>query len=667
MKDKLNIFFKLQSQIYRFILFFLSVTLIVYIIPKKGKFQYEFDEGKPWKYETLIAPFDFSILKTKSEIEAEKSEIIKNSKKYFFKSNTISDSIILNISYKLRDSLPYLKEKALIKLKDIYRPGLIGDVIKLGNDSILLIHGNELKKLNYYDLNQINNFDFDSISYNSPNDSITFNSIIKSNLKPDVVYDQISTNRNINNFLNQISNFKGSINRGVRIISRGEIIDLDKLSILESLKFKFESQIWSKSNFNLMTIGYAVIVGGTLFFLLLFLRKNRLNIYLDNTKITFVFLIILLFVLITISVYKFQPNYIYVVPLCSIPLLIRAFFDSRLGLFVHVLTLLILGFVVPNSFQFLFLHTIAGIITILTPSDLYQRANLFLSVFIITSIYIVSYFSISIIAYGDINDINLNIPLLFIFNGLATLFVHPLIYIFEKIFGLVSDVSLLELTNTNSFLLKELSEKAPGTFYHSLAVSNLAESVAIQISANVMLVRVGALYHDIGKMNNPNYFIENQSSSFNPHDDLDALESSSIIKNHILNGIETAKDNRLPDRVIDFIRTHHGTSMIRFFYEKAIKLNPNTNELDFRYSGPKPFSKETAIVMMADSVEAASKSLKEPSVELIENFVDKIIDSQIEDNQFINSDITLKEIQTAKKILKEKLNNIYHLRVEYPD
>jgi putative nucleotidyltransferase with HDIG domain len=326
-----------------------------------------------------------------------------------------------------------------------------------------------------------------------------------------------------------------------------------------------------------------------------------------------------------------------------------------------------LGFVVPNSFQFLFLHTIAGIITILTPSDLYQRANLFLSVFIITSIYIVSYFSISIIANGDINDINLNIPLLFIFNGLATLFVHPLIYIFEKIFGLVSDVSLLELTNTNSFLLKELSEKAPGTFYHSLAVSNLAESVAIQISANVMLVRVGALYHDIGKMNNPNYFIENQSSSFNPHDDLDALESSSIIKNHILNGIETAKDNRLPDRVIDFIRTHHGTSMIRFFYEKAIKLNPNANELDFRYSGPKPFSKETAIVMMADSVEAASKSLKEPSVELIENFVDKIIDSQIEDNQFINSDITLKEIQTAKKILKEKLNNIYHLRVEYPD
>jgi hypothetical protein len=399
----------------------------------------------------------------------------------------------------------------------------------------------------------------------------------------------------------------------------------------------------------------------------LFLRKNRLNIYLNNTKLTFIFLIILIFVTISTFVYKIQPFYIYVVPLCSIPLLIRAFFDSRLGLFVHVLTLLVLGFIVPDSFQFLFLHTIAGIITILTPSDLYQRANLFISVSIITGIYIISYFSITIIINGNISDVSLNIPLLFVFNGLATLFVHPLIYIFEKIFGLVSDVSLLELTNTNSPLLKDLSEKAPGTFYHSLAVSNLAEAVAVQISANVMLVRVGALYHDIGKMKNPNYFIENQSSSFNPHDDLEAIESSNIIKNHISIGVELAKKNQLPDRVIDFIRTHHGTSIIRFFYDKELKNNTNAIVSDFRYLGPKPFSKETAIVMMADSVEAASKSIKDPNIKLINDFVEKIIDKQIEDNQFIDSDITLKEIQIAKKIFKEKLNNIYHLRVEYPD
>tara|TARA_B110000467_G_scaffold47786_1_gene43798 strand:+ start:2206 stop:4209 length:2004 start_codon:yes stop_codon:yes gene_type:complete len=667
MKDKLNIFFKLQSQIYRIILFLITVVFIVYIIPKKGKFQYEFAEGKPWKYETLISPFDFLIQKNKSEIEFEKLTISAKTKRYYLKVEGISDSVISNISLKLKDSYPYLYEEGITKLKKIYEPGLINEFVDLNNDSIFLISKNLIKKFKREEINLINNFSFDSISYNSSKDSISFNNIIKLYLKPDIIYDEITTNLNIDNLLSKVSSNKGFVNNGVRIISRGEIIDSEKFSVLQSLKFKFESQIWSKSNFNLVTLGYLIIVGIILFFLFLFLKKNRLNIYLNNTKITFIFLIILIFVSITVSVNKFQPNYIYVVPLCSIPLLVRAFFDSRLGLFIHVLTLLVLAFIVPNSFEFLFLHTIAGIITILTPSDLYQRANLFVSVSIITSIYIISYLSFSIIANGDINDVNLNIPLLFIFNGLATLFVHPLIYIFEKIFGLVSDVSLLELTNTNSTLLKELSEKAPGTFYHSLAVSNLAEAVAIQISANVMLVRVGALYHDIGKMNSPNYFIENQSNSFNPHDELEPLESTIIIKDHISNGIEIAKRNGLPDRVIDFIRTHHGTSIIRFFYDKAIKSNKESNEFDYRYSGPKPFSKETAIVMMADSIEAASKSLKEPTIKLIDLFVDKIIDKQILDNQFINSDITLKEIQLAKKILKEKLNNIYHLRIEYPD
>jgi len=667
MKDKLNIFFILQPSIYRFTLFFLSVAFVVFIIPKKGKFQYDFELEKPWKHETLISPFDFLIQKTASEIEFEKLENSKNFKNNFIKISGFSDSIISKISLKLKDSLSYLNTQAIVRLNNIYEPGLINNVVDLNTDSIFLSRNRQKTLLSQLDLNKLNDFNFDSISYKSSKDSILFKSIIKSNLKPDVLFDDLTTKYNKDSIMSQISIHKGSIKNGVLIISRGEIIDSEKFSILDSLKLKFESQIWSNSNYNMMTLGYSIIVGTILFFLLLFLKKNRLDIYLDNTKITFVFLIILIFVVITVSVYKLQPKYIYVVPLCSIPLLIRAFFDSRLGLFVHLLTLLILGFIVTNSFEFLLLHTIAGIITILTPSDLYQRANLFISVSIITSIYIISYFSISIINNGDIQDISLSIPLLFIFNGLATLFVHPLIYIFEKIFGLVSDVSLLELTNTNSTLLKKLSEKAPGTFYHSLAVSNLAEAVATQISANVMLVRVGALYHDIGKMNNSNYFIENQSSSFNPHDELEPMESTIIIKDHIFNGIKIAKKNKLPDRVIDFIRTHHGTSMIRFFYDKALQSNSEPDESNYRYSGPKPFSKETAIVMMADSIEAASKSIKEPNVKLIELFVDKIINKQIEDNQFINSDITLKEIQLAKKILKEKLNNIYHLRVEYPD
>ena len=667
MKDKLNIVFKLQSQIYKFILFLISVALIVYLIPKNSKFQYEFEEGKPWKYETLLSPFDFSIEKSVTEIELEKLNISNQSVRYFKKSTITSDSIINSIVLNIKEKIPYLYDEGIQRLDKVYFPGLVSDFVNFNNDSVYITSSDSNLKTRFNELNKVDDFNFDSISYKTSTDSILFDSIIKFSLLPNLIFDELKTDLNKTSLLGKISFFKGFVNSGERIISRGEIVDSEKLSVLKSLKSKFESQIWSKSNYNWIIIGYSIIVGMILFFLLLFLRKNRLNIYLDNTKLTFIFLIILIFVTISIFVYKFQPFYIYVVPLCSIPLLIRAFFDSRLGLFVHVLTLLVVGFIVPDSFQFLFLHTIAGIITILTPSDLYQRANLFISVSIITGIYIISYFSITIIINGNISDVSLNIPLLFVFNGLATLFVHPLIYIFEKIFGLVSDVSLLELTNTNSPLLKDLSEKAPGTFYHSLAVSNLAEAVAVQISANVMLVRVGALYHDIGKMKNPNYFIENQSSSFNPHDELEAIESSNIIKNHISIGIELAKINQLPDRVIDFIRTHHGTSIIRFFYDKELKNNTNAIVSDFRYLGPKPFSKETAIVMMADSVEAASKSIKDPNVKLINDFVEKIIDKQIEDNQFIDSDITLKEIQIAKKIFKEKLNNIYHLRVEYPD
>jgi len=667
MKDKLNIVFKLQSQIYKFILFLFSVALIVYLIPKNSKFQYEFEEGKPWKYETLLSPFDFSIEKSVTEIELEKLNVSNQSIRYFKKSTITSDSIINSIVLNIKEKIPYLYDEVIQRLDKVYFPGLVSDFVNFNNDSVYITSSDSKFKTRFNELNKVDDFNFDSISYKTSTDSILFDSIIKFSLLPNLIFDELKTDLNKTSLLGKISFFKGFVNSGERIISRGEIVDSEKLSVLKSLKSKFESQIWSKSNYNWIIIGYSIIVGTILFFLLLFLRKNRLNIYLDNTKLTFIFLIILIFVTISTFVYKFQPFYIYVVPLCSIPLLIRAFFDSRLGLFVHVLTLLVLGFIVPDSFQFLFLHTIAGIITILTPSDLYQRANLFISVSIITGIYIISYFSITIIINGNISDVSLNIPLLFVFNGLATLFVHPLIYIFEKIFGLVSDVSLLELTNTNSPLLKDLSEKAPGTFYHSLAVSNLAEAVAVQISANVMLVRVGALYHDIGKMKNPNYFIENQSSSFNPHDELEAIESSNIIKNHISIGIELAKKNQLPDRVIDFIRTHHGTSIIRFFYDKEMKNNTKAIVSDFRYLGPKPFSKETAIVMMADSVEAASKSIKDPNVKLINDFVEKIIDKQIEDNQFIDSDITLKEIQIAKKIFKEKLNNIYHLRVEYPD
>ena len=373
-------------------------------------------------------------------------------------------------------------------------------------------------------------------------------------------------------------------------------------------------------------------------------------------------------VFLTTFVVKYNEAFVFVVPLCILPLIIKTFFDPRLGLYVHVLSVLLLGFVVPNSFEYIFLQIIAGIVTILTVSELYKRANLFISVGQITLIYIVGYFAFHVIQEGNLeNLVWINFGF-FLLNGMITLFVQPLIYIYEKMFGMVSDVSLLELSDTNSRLLKELSNKAPGTFNHSLQVANLAEAAANEVGANAMLVRVGALYHDVGKMLNPTYFTENQTTNINPHDDLSPEESARIIVKHVIEGIELARKFNIPDRGIDFIRTHHGTTLVYYFYKKAQEAAEGTvSDKPFRYPGPIPFSKETAILMMADSVEAASKSLVNPTFTIIDEFVDRIVGTQMQAGQFLNANITFKEIETVKKVLKHRLTNIYHLRVEYPE
>jgi len=367
-------------------------------------------------------------------------------------------------------------------------------------------------------------------------------------------------------------------------------------------------------------------------------------------------------------VQNYFVGYIYVVPIIILPIVLKAFFDARLGLFTHVLTVLILGFIVPNSFEFIFLQIIAGIVTILTVSELYRRSNLFLSITRITLVYMLAYFAFSVIQEGNAQHLNWNYFGLFALNGVLSFLSLFLILIYEKTFKLVSDVSLLELSNTNSKLLRELNEKAPGTFQHSMQVANLAEASANEIGANAMLVRTGALFHDIGKMANPMYFTENQTTSVNPHNELPPDESASIIIDHVLKGIEMAKKNGLPDRIIDFIRTHHGTSMVYYFYKKQEELTPGAVKMqDFQYPGPIPFSKETAILMMCDACEAASKSIKDPTALKIDTLVEKIISGQMSNGQFMNSDITFKEIQTIKKVIKKKLHNIYHLRIEYPE
>jgi len=683
MKDVINKLYKNHSLLYKALLFISTTFLIVYLFPKSGKFKYSFEKGKPWQSENLYAPFDFAIKKTDEEIASEKKEIAENAQIYF---NIDSELVIkinegfdVQFSEEFPDSVDVFNKDALKNhaksiLSDLYVLGVLDKDYNFpeNKDLVLLNNRSQVGVAKYgalIQLNEITSFIDNQIGTSEfSNYRSKFLSLFFDIIKPNISLNQLITDNTLEEELNKVSSVRGRIEQGTIIISKGEVVQGDKFKILKSLESEYQSQVWSEANYNWILGAYTLLVALALLMLLLFLRKYRLDVFNNNTKVTFIFFNILLMVFLTTLVVNYDSAYIYIVPLCILPLVLKAFFDARLGLFTHVITVLLLGFVVANNYEYMFLQIIAGIVTILTVSELYKRANLFVSVGQITLIYIVAYFAFFVIHEGSIDNLQWETFVMFILCGLATLFVQPLIYAYEKIFGLVSDVSLLELSDTNTKLLKELSNKAPGTFHHSLNVANLAEASANEIGANAMLVRVGALYHDIGKMNNPTYFTENQSTGINPHDELSSKESASIIINHVLEGIEIAKKYNLPDRVIDFIRTHHGTSVVYYFYNKEQQLvDDNAKREDFMYPGPRPFSKETAILMMCDSVEAASKSLKEPTSTKIDAFVEKIISKQMEDEQFLNSNITFKEIQSIKKVLKHKLANIYHLRIEYPE
>ncbi|SIQ99862.1 HD family phosphohydrolase [Maribacter ulvicola] len=674
--------YKQQSLIFKYILYFIAVAFIVFFLPKGGKFKYEFQKGKPWQFENLYAPFDFSIKKTDVEIAKEKQVIESNQLPYYRYDQAVVARVTEEFEQKFEDKWSgtalgenlktRLKQISKVVLDSVYTEGILQNNGKqFQRNFIFLVKDHEARKVRvsgFYRVNEVNSLVSKILSENNlsafeKETQALFFDIIA----PNVSFDNSLTQKARAEALSKLSYTRGTVDQGRLIIAKGEVVEAENLKILESLKSEYESELWTANNYYYILIGYTVLVALVLIMLFLFLKKYRRTVYDNNVKVTFIFFNILLMVFITTMVIKYNDQLVFVVPLCILPLILKTFFDARLGLFVHVLTILILGFVVPNSFEYIFLQIITGIVTILTVSELYKRANLFVSVGQITLIYIIGYLAFHTIHEGDLSDIEWYTLGLFLLNGMITLFVQPLIYIYEKVFGLVSDVSLLELSDTNSKLLKELSNKAPGTFHHSLQVANLAEAAANEIGANAMLVRVGALYHDIGKMNDPTYFTENQVTNVNPHDELSPKDSARIIIDHVIKGIEIARKNNIPDRVIDFIRSHHGTTLVFYFYKKQKEMEENVNVEDFRYPGPLPFSRETAILMMADSVEAASKSLKNPTFLIIDEFVDKIISGQMKANQFLNADITFKEIETIKKIFKQKLINIYHLRVEYPE
>jgi putative nucleotidyltransferase with HDIG domain len=687
MNNIVNKLYQNHTIIYKVILFLITTVAIVYLFPKGGQFKYDFNKGQLWKYDNLYAPFDFAIQKSEEEIKIEKKQINVNAKFYFSYNtalvNEVKSAFDRNVtSLFLSDSLSVEEKNSFNKIgldiiDEVYKLGFLEMVsegrVSNKNELVAIRKGNVVKDVPFkklYNSGEVLQIITQNVqsNFNDYRSKQIFN-MFSDIIKPNITYDADFTKKVIDNEIKKISYTKGKVSSGELIILKGDIVEGKKSAVLSSLKSESESKVWTESNYNWITLGYTILVALALLMLLLFLKKYRVEIYNNNNKVTFIFFNVFSMIFIQTLVIKYNSDYLYVVPLSVLPIILKAFFDARLGLFTHVLTVLLLGYVVPNSFEFIYLHIIAGIVTILTVSELYKRANLFISVAQITGIYMLTYFAFSIIKEGNASQINLDYFILFGLNGLLSFLSIILIYIYEKVFGLVSDVTLLELSNTNTKLLRELNERAPGTFQHSMQVANLAEAAANEIGANSMLVRTGALYHDVGKMVNPMYFTENQTTEANPHHELSPRDSAKTIIDHVIKGVEIAKKYNLPDRIIDFIRTHHGTSTTYYFLMKEKEMNPDI-EVDikkFQYPGPNPFSKETAILMMCDAAEAASKSLKAPTAQSISNLIDKIIEKQMSENQFLNSDITFKEIETIKKVIKKKLLNMYHLRVEYPE
>ncbi len=660
-------------------------------------------------HETLIAPFDFPIYKTQQEIEQERDSILKSFSPYFQLDTTIAyqqsarlDSSFTKIYHlaitKMAEEklIPYyLKQELLLQendfrgavlhsLKSLYNQGIMSSVEWNKNQYkqshfIQLIRNNvssQVASNNLYTEVSAYHFLIGSVkelpglkAYSTDQIELllhlmNLNEYISGNL----FYDARKTELERKSLVSNISLTEGMVLEGERIISKGEIVSDEKFRILESLRIEYNQRMGFAGHKILLLLGQFILSIISVLMIFLFLQSFRKEVFSNQLKTLFILFIILFMSALTRLVINYSQLSVYVIPFALIAIIVKTFYDSRIALFILITTLYITAFWVPNAFEFVFMNFVAGIVAIFSLSNQYRRGKLFITSVLVLLAYTAVYAGISLLEEGRWTSESWTELFWFVGNSLLLLSAYPLMFIFEKTFGFLSDASLTELSDTNQPLLRQLAELAPGTFQHSLQVANLAEDAVRHLGGNVLLVRTGALYHDIGKMENPLYFIENQMPGSNIHEHFDPAESAKIVINHVENGLLLAKKNGLPEQISDFISTHHGTTLARYFYYKWLENNKeeSNSEKLFRYPGPRPFSKETAVVMMADAVEAASRSLAKVDESSLTTLVNEIIDQQLNEEQFNNADLTFKDITTIKNVFIQRLQNIYHARIAYP-
>lgn len=651
------------------------IGIIVELFPTENKFKYQFEVGKPWSYELITALFDFPIYKSETEITNEKAIMLKSYTPFYkIDINIESQQIdkLTNEYAKTTENKPLFKKYILDKFKAIYNKGIISSddyrqLIDNKNSEIKIILPNRVtQNRNVVDIYTPKTA-YEELLNGAPESlkSYDLNLFLVENLK----YDSITSEITKNDLLKNLSLTLGMVQTGERIIDRGEIVTTDLFKVLNSIKIEYEKRNVSIQQSTLVVIGEIIIIAGLIVLFFLYLNLFRPRIYDNFGHLLFISLLILLVVsMAALTIRHTTLNY-FMVPYALLPIIIRVFFDSRTALFAHIITVLIISFMVDNASQFVLIQIMIGMVAVSSLKDMTQRSQLAQTALYTFLSYTIIYIAFEFISEGEIQRVHLQPVIYFGISSAFLLLAYLLIYIFEKIFNLISAITLVELTNVNSDLMMTFAEKAPGTFQHTLQVSNLATEAAKKIGANSLLVRTGALYHDIGKMKHPEFFTENQIGGLNPLSEMSFEAAAKVIIGHVNDGVEIAKKNHLPEQIINFITTHHGFSKTKYFYNSFINANPDVkpNDVAYTYPGPLPNSKETAILMMADAVEARSRSLGVYTEESINNAVEQMIDSQITDGQFKDAPISFRDVETVKAVFKEKIKNIYHTRIVYPE
>ena len=665
-------------------IFLCAVILVVWQMPRTVKFKYEYQKMKPWQYESLYAPFNFPIYKTAEEIKLEEDDYLKDSYPIFTYDNVITkqnrEKMLADFDTKWTgNQVDKLKNKQLLeRLYDtIENQGIISNISSLENmkpESMIDVVRDRVVKTrqvrDFYTMKTATDFISDHLlNADESIDKAMINRLLLAHIHQNIIYSEDLTEQAREQAKSSISLTFGMVQKDELIINEGEIVTEERYNILNSLKTEYASV--DSGNFfnrNLNLYGQILLVFVIFSSLFIGLRLLYSDIFKESKSINLIIIVMLMMIIPSFIIIRLYPDMIYVMPLTILAMLMVTFFNIRVAIYVQTITLIIISLAVPNPFQFFIIQYFVSLVSIFVLGKNTSRSRYFVTYASIFISYIVLKVSVSLTLDGGLDNFTWNDVGTFAMNTLFTMLTLPLAYMLEKVFGFVTDMTLLELSNTNSPLLRKLSSEAPGTFQHVMQVADLCEEALFAIGGNMLLARTGAMYHDVGKLKNPLFFTENQHGKYNMHNEMSYYESSQIIINHVLDGIEICRKYHVPEQIIDFARTHHGTRRTEYFYQMELKENPDieVNEADFRYHGPIPFSKETAVLMMADSVEAASRSLNEKTEESISKLVDGIIDAQVNDNQFINTDLTFRDITTIKKVFKKKLMNIYHVRIAYP-